>query len=77
MAVTVADEWQTKGVGTLLAAQLINFAKDHGVKQLYSADLADNSAMRALADDLGMSSVRNPDDAHQVIYSLDLTSGGS
>lgn len=70
MAITVVDEWQNQGVGTLLAQQLIDFAKSHGIKKLYSIDLADNTYMRQLADDLGMRAQRDPDDAHQVIYSL-------
>lgn len=72
MAVTVADEWQHIGIGTLLAQKLIDHAKDHGVKNIYSVDLADNIHMRQLAEDLGMSSRRDPEDAHQVIYSLAL-----
>jgi hypothetical protein len=39
---------------------------------MYSVDLADNSAMRELARELGMSASRDPEDAHQVIYSLTL-----
>ena len=70
MAVTVADEWQHKGLGRLLATRLIEYAKSHGVKQLYSVDLADNSAMRKLASELGMSVRRDPDDPNQVIFSL-------
>ena len=72
MAITVADEWQNQGVGALLAQRLIDFAKSHGIKELYSIDLAYNTHMRQLANDLGMSSRRDPDDAHQVIYSLTL-----
>lgn len=72
MAITVADEWQNQGVGTLLAQRLIDFAKGQGIKELYSIDLADNTHMRQLANDLGMSARRDPDDAHQVIYSLTL-----
>ncbi len=72
MAVTVADDWQKQGIDTLLAEKLIDFAKSHGIKELYSVDLADNTAMRQLADDLGMNIRRDPDDIHQVIYSLSL-----
>jgi GNAT superfamily N-acetyltransferase len=72
MAVTIADEWQHKGLGRLLAQRLIEYARSHGVKQLYSADLADNSAMRHLASELGMSARRNPDETDQIIYSLTL-----
>jgi GNAT superfamily N-acetyltransferase len=72
MAVTVADEWQHKGLGTLLMRHLIEFARSNGVKQLYSVELSDNTAMRALAKDLGMSAATQPDDPAYTIYSLQL-----
>ncbi len=72
MAITIADAWQHKGLGQLLAKRLFTYARTHGVKKLYSVDLADNSAMRDLAHELGMSARRDPDDANQVIYSLTL-----
>jgi GNAT superfamily N-acetyltransferase len=72
MAVTIADEWQHKGLAELLVKRLIEYAKKRGVKQLYSVELADNSAMRELAGKFGMSVRRDPDDANQVIYSLKL-----
>jgi RimJ/RimL family protein N-acetyltransferase len=72
IAVTVADAWQNKGIGTRLVRQLIEHARDHGVRRLYSMDLADNDAMRHLARDLGMTATPDPDDPRQVIYSLAL-----
>lgn len=72
MALTIADEWQQKGVAELLMAQLIEYAKGHGVKLLYSVELAENFAMQELAKKLGMSSERDPEDARQIIYSLAL-----
>jgi hypothetical protein len=72
IAVTISDEWQHRGLGTILAKHLIDQARFQGVRQLYSVDLADNSAMSALAKDLGMTSMRDPSDPHQVIYSLAL-----
>ena len=72
MAVTIADAWQRKGLGQLLMKRLIAYAKTHGLKQLYSVELADNVAMRELADELGMSVRGDPDDTNQVIYSLTL-----
>jgi GNAT superfamily N-acetyltransferase len=71
-AVTVADEWQNKGLGTLLMKHLIGYAKSHEIKQIYSIDLASNYKMRALANDLGMKNKKDPDDANQIIYSLTL-----
>jgi len=72
MAVTVADKWQNKGIGTFLARKLIEFARDHGVKNIYSVDLADNIHMRQLANELDMRSRRDPEDSRQVIYELEL-----
>jgi GNAT superfamily N-acetyltransferase len=72
MAVTVADAWQHRGLGQLLVGRLIAYARSHGMKQLYSLDLMDNTAMRELAADLGMDVKGDPDDANQVIYSLAL-----
>jgi GNAT superfamily N-acetyltransferase len=72
IAVTVADEWQHRGLGTLLMKQLIQSARSNGVKELYSIDLADNSAMHALATDLGMSAHTDPADPTQIVYSLSL-----
>jgi hypothetical protein len=42
------------------------------VKRLYSIELSDNAAMRALAADLKMNVERDPNDPHQTIYSLRL-----
>ena len=72
IAVTVADEWQHKGIGTLLMKQLIESAQVNGVKKLYSVDLNDNISMRTLAADLGMRSCQDPSDPRQTIYSLSL-----
>lgn len=72
LAVSVTDKWQKRGLDVLLAEKLIEFAKDHGVKTIYSIDLADNASMRHLAGDLGMAEKRNPEDNRQVIYSLTL-----
>jgi GNAT superfamily N-acetyltransferase len=72
VAVTVADEWQHKGLGASLMTQLIQTARMQGIKQLYSVDLANNTAMSALANELGMSSIRDPGDPHQTIHSLTL-----
>jgi GNAT superfamily N-acetyltransferase len=72
IAVTVADDWQDKGLGAALMRQLIQTARINGIKQLYSIDFAENTAMRELARDLGMRASRDPDDPHQTIYTLDL-----
>lgn len=72
MAVTVADDWQRRGLGTMLVKELIQSARSNGVKQLYSIGLADNVAMRALAKAVGMSASRDRSNPNQIIYSLTL-----
>jgi GNAT superfamily N-acetyltransferase len=70
IAVTVADDWQHQGIGKLLMKPLLEYAKNNGIKKLYSIDLASNVAMHHLADDFGMTARRDPDDAQLVKYSL-------
>ncbi len=72
VAVTVCDEWQHKGLGTALMKRLIELARRRGVSGLYSVDASDNTAMRELADYLGFQHKTDPQDATQVIYTLDL-----
>lgn len=70
ISVAVADDWQHQGLGKLLLRRLIEHARARGVRRLYSMDSASNDAMRRLAHDLGFTEQRDPDDIHQVIYSL-------
>jgi GNAT superfamily N-acetyltransferase len=70
ISVAVADDWQHQGLGKLLLGRLIEHARAHGVRRLYSLDAASNDPMRRLAHDLGFAEQRDPDDIHQVIYSL-------
>ena len=69
-AVTVADEWQRRGLGTLLMNRLIEAARSHGVKELCGVGLVDNTAMIALAAGLGMSVGRDPGNPPQAVYRL-------
>lgn len=71
-AVTVSDEWQGKGLGTLLMRHLIDTARQRGIGSMFSIDDADNSRMQDLARDLGFARTRNPDDPSQVIHRLTL-----
>ncbi|MEO7057630.1 MAG: GNAT family N-acetyltransferase [Caldimonas sp.] len=72
LAVAVADEWQNKGLGTLLVARLIAIARSRGIGQMHSSDAADNTSMRKFAEHLHFRHERDPDDATQVLYSVDL-----
>lgn len=71
-AVTVSDEWQHKGLGTLLMKRLIEVAKSRGIKSMHSSDAADNTRMRQFADHLHFQHRRDPDDASLVVYRVDL-----
>jgi RimJ/RimL family protein N-acetyltransferase len=73
ISVAVADGWQHKGLATLLLTRLIAHAREQGVKRLYSIDSATNHRMRRLAAHLGFRERPDPDDVHQVIYTMDLT----
>jgi GNAT superfamily N-acetyltransferase len=72
ISVAVADAWQHQGLGRILLRHLINYARAHRIPRLYSTDAIDNHAMRKLARDCGFNEESDPDDARQVIYSLDL-----
>ncbi|MGB4859799.1 MAG: GNAT family N-acetyltransferase [Dokdonella sp.] len=71
-AVTVSDDWQHKGLGTLLMQHLINSAVERGIKSMHSFDAADNEHMREFAAHLGFKRTPDPDDATLVVHSLDL-----
>ena len=71
-AVTVGDEWQHKGLATLLMGHLMDVARSRGIGSMHSSDAADNDSMRRFADHLGFQHKRDPDDAKQVLYSVDL-----
>ena len=71
-AVTVSDEWQNRGLGTLLMARLIKVARARGIESMHSSDAADNTRMRRFAEHLHFQHMRDPDDSTMVIYSVDL-----
>jgi GNAT superfamily N-acetyltransferase len=71
-AVTVADDWQQKGLGVLLMRHLIDVARRNGFKRMFSLDAFDNHGMRDLASYLGFHRAPDPSDATQVIHSLEL-----
>jgi GNAT superfamily N-acetyltransferase len=72
-AVTVSDEWQNKGLGSLLMGRLIEVARARGIHAMHSSDASDNTQMRHFAEHLGLAHQRDPDDVTLVRYSVDLT----
>lgn len=73
MTLTVADDFRRQGLASKLATYMIQFAKNQGIKELYSVAMADNRQMHELASDLGMESRNDPANAGQVIYTLRLS----
>ena len=70
-AVTVSDEWQRKGLGTLLMKHLMDVARARGIHTMTSLASAENIQMRDLANHLGFRTCVDPDDASQVIHKID------
>ena len=73
-AVAVSDEWQDKGLGTLLMRHLIEVARQRGIKRMISIDMAENVGMRKLAKSLGFDRKIYVDYPSEVIHTLDLQS---
>jgi GNAT superfamily N-acetyltransferase len=71
-AVTVRDDWQHKGLGTLLTKHVIEAARQRGLSALYSVDASENGPMNGFAKTLGFVSDINPQDATEVIHTLRL-----
>jgi len=71
-AVTVADSWQRKGLGTLLMKHLIEFARAQGIRMMTALVSAENLPMSELARHLGFRPRVDPDEAGQTIHELKL-----
>jgi GNAT superfamily N-acetyltransferase len=69
-ALAVRDDWQHRGVGTLLLSHLLQVAKARGIKRMWSIDAANNTRMDELARFFGFERRPDPRDATQVIHSL-------
>jgi len=52
-AVTVADQWQGRGIGTTLVRALLERARARGLRRLYAPILQSNAAVQQLARYLG------------------------
>jgi GNAT superfamily N-acetyltransferase len=71
-AVAVSDEWHNQLLATLLMQHLIDVARQRGIECMYSVDSVDNQPMRDLAEHLGFQRKPDPNDATQVLHTLDL-----
>lgn len=54
-AVAVADDWQCRGIATMLMPLLFEHAKREGFRSIYGLVLANNPRMIELAEGLGLS----------------------
>ncbi len=71
-AITVEEDWQDKGLGTLLMKHLVDVARARGIERMYSIDSAENTRMKDLARHLGFHTRPDPDDSAQLIHELAL-----
>jgi GNAT superfamily N-acetyltransferase len=71
-AVTVSDKWQNKGLGTHLMHHLIQAARRRGIASMQSSDAEANDLMRRFATHLHIQHGPDPEDATQILYSIDL-----
>jgi GNAT superfamily N-acetyltransferase len=58
-AVAVADDWQSRGVGTALIHRLTERAREEGIRRFSGSILEENRPMLELADELGDVRVRD------------------
>ncbi len=72
-AIAVTDTWQKKGLGTHLMRRLMADARQRGILRMHSSDASDNHLMRSFAAHLNLDHTLDPDDATQVLYSVELT----
>ncbi len=61
-AIVVADEWQHRGVGHRLMAQLMEAARERGLRRMEGEVLADNHEMIALVRSLGFEVTTSEED---------------
>lgn len=70
--VTIDDEWQGNGLGTVLMRHLIEIARIRGVRTMTSTASAENVQMHDLAAHLGFGTRVDPRDTGRMIYALTL-----
>lgn len=73
LTLMIADDPLQTELAAELAMYAIQFARDQGIRELYSITTTDNPQMRKLASDLGMDVRTDPARSDQIIYSLTLS----
>ena len=70
VAVAVVDDWQGKGLGTLLLLRLVAAARERGIERFAGQVLASNDAIRAVLAQL--QSVRTLEEGNELAVQVDL-----
>ena len=65
-ALTVADDYQHKGIGSNMLKRLINIAHERGIEVMEAEILSQNYRMLGLVERLGFRKIHNPDDREVV-----------
>lgn len=71
-ALTVADEWQARGVGRQLMERLMQVARERGLSTMMGEVLAQNAKMLRLCKHLGFRAMRSPEDPEVIIVTRPL-----
>lgn len=69
-AITIDDQWRNLGLASLLLGHLIDHAREHGYKEMYSIEDAANTYVHDLVRAFGFSTARDPEDACRVVHRL-------
>lgn len=72
VAIVVSDEWQGRGLGRRLLAELVRAARLRGVRRLYGTTFSSNVPMRELARKLGFALSGDARSASVTNLSLDI-----
>ncbi len=70
LAILVADEWQGRGIGTMLIDYCFKIARDLEIKTLWMEILRTNSRMLHVAKDAGFGEVFSDEDMVKVLLEL-------
>jgi acetyltransferase len=71
-AIVIADAWQKRGLARALMTRLIGAARRRGFARLTGLVLRENAAMLALVKGMGFGVRDDPDDADQIVVTLEL-----
>lgn len=71
-ALTVADEWHARGIGTLMMERLIEVAAERSLATMMGEVLVRNTRMLRLCKRLGFTTMRSPDDPDVMVVTRPL-----